>query len=245
MLLDPKDEMEFRRNQGIEGLGGYDAVILRLGMSLERLPNFHPSKPEVYGLESLSGWKIYKGVKKGKEILFVSTMVGAPAASLGIEMYLCHSPANEGIGVGYCGALQPEIEIGRIIIPDKARIGEGASKYYGKSEISTPDPDLVRKLVDVTQRFGYEPLVGELYSIDAPLMETPDFIEKLARQGILGIDMETSALFSIAEYHGKRAAAIMVVSDKPHRGPAYGSTFQAIEGITEDVIKICIEALAE
>ena len=84
--------------------------------------------------------------------------------------------------------------------------------------------------------------MGEIYSIDAPLMETPDFIEKLSREGILGIDMETSALFSIAEYHGKRVAAILVVSDKPHQGPRYHG--QAIEGITEDVIKICIGTLA-
>jgi purine-nucleoside phosphorylase len=147
-----------------------------------------------------------------------------------------------GLGVGYCGGLQPEIEIGKIIIPNKARIGEGTSRYYGKTEFSTPDQQMVKRLLDVTWRYGYEPLLGEVYSIDAPLMETPDFIEELSREGILGIDMETSALFSIAEYHSKRAAAVLVVSDKPHQSALYHS--QAIEGITQDVINICIEALA-
>lgn len=245
MLLDQKNEEEFRRKQGIEELGGYDAVIFRLGLRFEGLPNFPPAEPEVYGLESLSGLKVYKGSRGGKEILFAPTLMGAAAASFNIERYLCHSPASVGIGVGYCGGLKAEIEIGRIIIPAKAIIGEGTSKYYGKGEISSADQSLVRRLVDVTRRFGYEPLLGEIYSIDAPFMETPDVISELSQQGILGIDMETSALFSIAEYHGKRAAAILVVSDKPHESPLYGfdPPLQAIEGITEDVIKICIQAL--
>ena len=243
MLLDPGKEKEFRRKSGIEGLGSYDAVIFRLGLSFEELANFNPSKPEVFGLESLDGLIIYKGRKGGKNIVFTSTLVGAPAASFNIETCLCHSPASMGIGVGYCGGLQSDIEIGKIIIPNKARIGEGTSGYYGKTEFSTPDQQLVKRLLDVTWHYGYEPLMGEVYSIDAPLMESPDFIEKLSREGVLGIDMETSALFSIAEYHGKRAATILVVSDKPHQRPLYRG--QAIEEVTEDVIRICIQALAD
>lgn len=242
MLLDPAKEMDFRRKSLIGGLGNYDAVIFRLGLNFEWLPNFHPSKPEAYGLESLDGLAIYKGRKGGKEIVFASTAMGAPAASFNIETCLCHSPASIGLGVGYCGGLQPETEMGKIIIPNKARIGDGTSSYYGKTEFSTPDQQLVKRLIDATYSRGYEPLIGEIYSIDAPFMETRDFIGRLSREGVLGIDMETSALFSIAEYHGKRAAAILVVSDKPRQGPPYDS--QAIEGITEDVIRICIEALA-
>ncbi len=245
MLLDQKNEQEFRKRRGIEAIGSYDAVIFRLGLKFEWLPHFPPSQPESYGLESLSDVKPYKGRRGGKEILFDSTMMGAPAASFNIETYLCHSPACEGIGVGYCGALQPGIEIGTIIIPEKARVGEGTSKYYGNDEVSYPDQDLVNRLVEATRRFGYEPLVGETFSIDAAFMETPDFLENLARQGIIGIDMETSALFSIAEYHGKRAAAILVVSDKPYKGPLHSLSipFERIETISEDVVKICIEAL--
>ncbi len=247
MLLDRKNEEEFRKRRGIEALGSYDAVIFRLGLKFEWLPHFPPLQPESYGLESLSDVKPYKGRKGEKEILFDSTMVGAPAASFNIEAYLCHSPASEGIGVGYCGALQPGIEIGTIIIPDRARIGEGTSKYYGKDEVSYPDQDLVKRLVGATRRFGCEPLVGEIFSIDAAFMETPDFLESLARQGILGIDMEMSALFSIAQYHGKKAAGILVVSDKPYEGPLHSLSipFQKTEAISEDVVKICIEALAE
>lgn len=244
MLFDPQQEEEFRRKQGIEELGSYHAVLLRLGFNFDRLPHFPPSSPEAYGLESLAGLKIYKGRRGGKEILFAPTMVGAAAASFNIERYLCHSPATEGIGVGYCGALQPEMEIGGIVIPSRARIGEGTSRYYGRSEVSEPDQDLVSRLVTATRRFGYQPHVGEIYSTDAPLMETPHFIQELSAQGILGIDMEMSALFSIAAYHGKRAAGILVVSDKPYQGSLYEFYLPPVlEEITEDVIKICIQAL--
>ena len=246
MLLDQDRERQFRRKQGIEELGGYDVVLFRLGLNFDRLPNFPPPRPHDYGLQSLTGFKVYKGARGGRGILFASTMVGAPAASFSIERYLCHSPAVEGIGIGYCGALHPEMEIGSIVIPSRARIGEGTSRYYGQDEVSSPDQSLMRRLVEVTEGFGYKPMVGEVYTIDAPLMETLDFLERLRQQGMLGIDMEMSALFSIAQYHGKRAAGILVVSDKPHEGSIYEIFLPSpeLERITEDVVKICIEAIA-
>jgi len=246
MLLDKKSEKEFRKGRGIEALGKYDALILRLGLKLEWLPGFPPAEPQSYGLESFAGAKLYRGRRGGKEILFTSAMMGASAASFDIEAYLCHSPAVEGIGLGYCGALQPGIEIGTIIIPDRAAIGEGTSRYYEKHGVSCPDPDLVRRLAEAARRCGYEPLVGEVFSTDGVFMETPELLGDLARRGIIGIDMEMSALFSIAEYHGKRAAGILVVSDKPYEGPLHSLSipFRKTEAISDDALKICIQALA-
>lgn len=245
MLLSEKDEQEFRRRRGIELLGDYDAVVFRLGLKLEWLPGFPPPKAKSYGLDSFSGGKPYKGVKNGRHILFDSAMMGAPAASFSIEAFLCHAPATEAVGFGYCGALRPGIEIGTLIIPDRARIGEGTSKYYGKSDFSVPDQALVARLVEAARRFGHEPLVGEVFSTDGVFMEAPDFLEGLAKQGMVGIDMEMSALFSIAEYHGKRAAGILVVSDKPYEGPLHSLSipFEQTEKVSDDVVKICIEAL--
>lgn len=247
MLLEPKIEKDFRRRRGIEALGEYDAVIFRLGLKLEWLPHFPPSDPAFYGLESLSATKPYVGRRGRKVIVLDSTMMGAPAASFNVEAYLCHSPATEAIGLGYCGALQPGMEIGTILIPDAARIGEGTSRYYGGSEVSHPDGDLVRRLAEAARRLGHEPVVGEVYSTDAPFMETLDFVQGLAGQGIVGIDMEMSALFSMAGYHGKKAAGILVVSDKPYESPLHGLDipFQKTEAIADEVLKVCIEALAE
>lgn len=245
MKLEPEREKEFRRKWGIERWGRYDGVIFRLGFNFDTLPDFPPSVPEAYGLESLTGSRIYKGRRGRREILFAPTMVGAAAASLNIEMYLCHSPASHGIGVGYCGALKPGVETGQIIIPSAARIGEGTSRYYGQTEVSTPDQDLVGRLVDAARSFGYEPLVGEVYSTDAVLMETPDFLAELSQLGMVAIDMEMSALFSIAQYHGKSAAGILVVSDEPVEGSPYEPYLppHEAERITTDVIRISIQAL--
>lgn len=245
MLLSPKDEREFRKRQGIDWVGTYDAVIFRLGLKLEWLPGFPPAQPAAYGLDWFSGGKPYKGTRGGREILFDSTMMGAPAASFNIEAFLCHSAAVEAIGVGYCGAVRPGVEVGAILIPDKARIGEGTSQYYGKKDVSMPDQDLVKRLVEGARRFGYEPWVGGVFSTDGVFMETPEFLEGLASQGTVGIDMEMSALFSVAEFHGKRAAGILVVSDKPYESPLHSLSipFDRTERISEDVVKICIEVL--
>ncbi|MDY6907754.1 MAG: hypothetical protein SV910_05925 [Chloroflexota bacterium] len=244
MLLDAEAEREFREQMGTSGLGDYQGVIFRLGFNFERLPGFDPARPERYGLDALHGSRVYRGRRGGRELLFAPTLMGAPAASFSIERYLCHSPASHGIGVGYCGALHPDIEVGSIIVPDRARIGEGTSSYYGAGTVSVPDHELVELLVATSRRHGCEPWVGEVFSIDAPLMETQEFIAGLAQQGTLGIDMETSALFSIACYHGVRSAAILVVSDKPHQGLPPVLPFADIDAVTEAAIRIAVEALA-
>ncbi|MDY6917714.1 MAG: hypothetical protein SVP26_07175 [Chloroflexota bacterium] len=246
MLLDNKSEKEYRRRRGIEALGGYEAVIFRLGLKFEWMPNFPPNDPKLFGFEKLSTAEPYMGSRGDTRILLDSTMMGAPAASFNIEAYLCHSPASRAIGVGYCGALQAGIDIGTIIIPGSARIGEGTSAYYGARDVSHPDADLVGRLTDAAKRLGYEPVVGEVYSTDAAFMETPDFAQDLAGRGIVAIDMEMSALFSIAQFHGKKAAGILVVSDKPCENPLHSLDipFKKTEAVTEDVIRICVEALA-
>ena len=54
---------------------------------------------------------------------------------------------------------------------------------------------------------------GRVWSIDAPYRETVRKVLRYQREGILGVDMETSALFTVARYRGIDLAAVLVVSD--------------------------------
>ena len=55
---------------------------------------------------------------------------------------------------------------------------------------------------------------GAIVSTDAPYRETSSWLDRNQKKGIDFVDMETSAVFALAEFYGIQAAALMIVSDE-------------------------------
>ncbi len=55
--------------------------------------------------------------------------------------------------------------------------------------------------------------VGGIYSSDVFYDERPDLNEQMIRHGILGVEMEAAELYNLAARHGRRALAVLTVSD--------------------------------
>lgn len=121
-------------------------------------------------------------------------------AALGVESILA---------VGMFGAFDPRIQLGEIIAPEKAFVEEGTSlHYYASLEASRPDSGLLA-LCSSALHIRTCPIV----STDAVYRQTY-YKEQLWREkGAVGVDMETSAVFSVARYLGLKAAAILMASD--------------------------------
>ncbi len=54
---------------------------------------------------------------------------------------------------------------------------------------------------------------GPVWTTDAPYRETVDKVKAFQSQGVLGVDMETSAFFTVSAFRGIEAAALLIVSD--------------------------------
>lgn len=133
---------------------------------------------------------------------------GAPQAADTVET-LAVLGVKTIIAVGMFGAFSPLIQPGEIILPEKAFVEEGTSlHYYASIEAASPDPELHHAAVPLLQKRTY-PIV----STDAVYRQT--FLkEKLWREkGAVGIDMETSAVFSVSRCLGVKAAALLMASD--------------------------------
>lgn len=140
------------------------------------------------------------------------TAYGAPRAVEPVHaLGTCGTPVV--VQVGSCGGLQPGIRTGDVVLSTAATIAEGASRYYGGSIQSYADPALVRALAD-----GLDPAVrhhvGATVTTDALLVQPVELVEAWAAGGHLGVDMETSAVFSAAAAFGMRAAAALFVWDE-------------------------------
>lgn len=162
------------------------------------------------------------------------------------ELIACGARAF--LGLRWAGNLQPAAPIGTLLIPTACRREEGTSPHYIPDEADLqPDPRLWMRLQEACQREGIPFRVGPLWTTDAPYREAIDRIERYRKEGVLGVDMETSAMFALGKFRGVAVATLLVVSDElwgPWR-PAFGRPeLQRAEEQAQRVLLRTLEALA-
>lgn len=140
--------------------------------------------------------------------------IGAPAAVLVMEKLIVLG-AKRLILMGWCGALNKDNKIGDIVIPTHAFSGEGTSRYYLDDMRSKPSMAIVEKLTKECDENDIAYSTGGVWSTDAPYREDRQFLMKIQEEEqIIGVDMEFSALCSVAIHRQVDFGAIMVVSDE-------------------------------
>jgi purine-nucleoside phosphorylase len=153
----------------------------------------------------------------------VRTTIGAPAAVLNIEEAIALG-LRRVVTFGSCGSLVNTLPIGSFVIPSFAISDEGTSRHYGRSRHAKPDPFLVRSLREVCLRQGIPARDGGTWTTDAPYRESRQIVRRLARRGVISVDMETSALYQVAGVRGAKIASLFVVSDEL-AGPEWNPGF--------------------
>jgi len=140
--------------------------------------------------------------------------VGAPMAVLSMEKLIVLG-ARKIILVGWCGALPQVLRVGDVLLPGQAMCGEGTSRYYSQNSEPEPSVSLLASLRAMLSRAGMAWQEGRVWSTDAPYRESRDLLASLRRdQKIAAIDMEYSALCTVAHFRGIEFAACMLVSDE-------------------------------
>lgn len=117
--------------------------------------------------------------------------------------------------LGWCGAIAPALAVGDPVLPTGAWIEEGTSPLYGADprQPARPDPLLTQSVAEVLrwQQMAYH--AGPIWTTDAIYRETVEKVRRYQALGTLGVEMELSALFSVAAFRNRPAAGLLVVSD--------------------------------
>ena len=188
----PKTSILFYMHSGEEYTRShYDTKLIS-----EKFPRFLNSCP-IYGFANY-------------DVCFLDGGRGAPQAADTLETLSALGVKNV-ISVGMFGVFANGIETGDIIIPSKAFVEECTSlHYYSDIKFSSPDKILYETAISFFNDVKSLPVV----STDAVYRQT-FFKENLWRkQGAVGVDMETSALFSIGKYLKMNVVSILIASDK-------------------------------
>ncbi|ELY43321.1 nucleoside phosphorylase [Natronorubrum tibetense] len=168
-------------------------------------------------------YKVVNATYEGQELTICSTGIGCPSAAIAVEE-LANVGVENFIRVGTTGALQSDIEIGDMIVATGAAKNEGTSKRYEAVEYpAVPDYDVLSALVDSAEANDEEVHVGPIASDDAYYAESDEAVEDWEAAGLLSVEMEAAAVFSLARRKGLRAGAICTVDGNLVEGTQKGT----------------------
>ncbi|MBY6095912.1 nucleoside phosphorylase [Ferrimonas balearica] len=168
----------------------------------------HLSEPQL--LADNREYRVMKGQYNGVTITLCSTGIGAPSAMIALEeLHQCG--VRRMVRVGSAGALQPEIELGELIIAEAAVRDEGGSKAYVDAAYpAVSDRELTQALVQYCREAGVAHHCGVVRSHDS--FYTDDearLCDYWHGKGVLGADMETAALMTLGRLRGMAVAAVL------------------------------------
>lgn len=192
-------------------------------------------------VSSVRGILALTGTYKNKEVTIMASGMGMP--SIGIYSYELYKfyEVEQIIRIGTCGALQNEVNIRDIIIPTEAyTLSNFAYQYSGKSKNKEyPSGNLNKKLIETAKKLDISVLTGTINTSDLFYSEYED--QKVKENNSLAVEMETFALFYIANSLNKKASSVLTVTD--HILKEQKLTSEEREQSLNDAIKIILETL--
>ncbi len=194
-------------------------------------------------------YRTFTGSLDGVPVSAMSTGMGGPSVAIGVEE-LSELGVHTFLRVGTCGAAQPEIKMGDLVIAMGSVRSEGTPNGYIPLEYpAVASLHVVNALVDAAKASGAPHHVGIIRSVDAlysdllpDTMPRPHLRDELAmwsRAGVLSNDMETSTLFVVARLRKLRAGTINLCVDElgageiHHLDPSY----------MDRMLKVAVDAL--
>jgi DeoD family purine-nucleoside phosphorylase len=156
----------------------------------------------------------FTGTFNGREVSVQSTGMGCPSAGIVIEE-LAQLGVKRLLRVGTCGGLQPDLELGDLIIAVSAVPADQTAIYLvgGEPHAPTAAWELVHGAVHAAKELGRRVRVGPVASSDVFYDPDPDRPRRWSERGILGVEMEAAVLFTLGALRKVQAGCLLTVSD--------------------------------
>ena len=156
----------------------------------------------------------YTGTFNGKPVSVQSTGMGCPTAGIVVEE-LAQLGAKRLLRIGTCGGLQPDLELGDLIVALSAVPQDSTATHYvgGEPHAPTASWELVHGAVHAAKELGKPVRVGPIVSSDVFYDPDPGRAERWSSRGILAVEMEAAVLFTVGALRGLQAGCLLTVSD--------------------------------
>ncbi len=166
-------------------------------------------------INEVRGMLGFTGTWNGHPVTIQGSGMGMPSLSIYANELIQDYDVQTLIRIGSCGGMQKNVGIRDVILAMTASTVSTPSRGIFKELNFAPCADyglLVAAHAAATAK-DVPTHVGGIYSSDVFYDERPDLNEQMMRHGILGVEMEAAELYNLAARHGRRALAILTVSD--------------------------------
>lgn len=183
----------------------------------------------------------YTGTYKGVPVSVQGTGMGVPSISIYVEELINEYGCEVLMRVGSAGALQKDVQVRDVVLAQGATTDSGINRQTFNNQVDfapIADFDLLKTAYEKGTENDYKVRVGNVFTSDRFYNEELDK-EKLADYGVLATEMEAAALYTIAAKYGKKALAILTISDHILTGEE--TTAEERETTFDDMMVIALE----
>ncbi|UTR09312.1 purine-nucleoside phosphorylase [Evansella sp. LMS18] len=157
----------------------------------------------------------YTGTYKGKRVSVQGTGMGVPSISIYVHELINSYGVKNLIRVGTCGAYQKDVKVRDVIIAMSASTDSGVNNKFfnGVTYAPTASFKLLKRAYDGAMKNNMNVNVGSVFTSDVFYHDDKEMVQRLADHQVLAVEMETSALYTIASRFGVDALSVLTVSD--------------------------------
>jgi uridine phosphorylase len=210
-FFSPQDFVEYRRRLGrLPDFDIPEAIIICYQRSL--LEHVLATHEVVKGGGFAGEFYLLPGTG-GRVGLSGNFGIGAPVATVILEEFVAFG-VRRFLSIGTAGALSKSLNIGDVVVCDRAIRDEGVSHHYlPPDKYAHASPALTDRLERALRDQGVSPVRGTSWTIDTPYRETVAEARHYQQEGVQAVEMEAAALFAVAQYRGVELASAITISD--------------------------------
>lgn len=197
--------------------GDYAEAVLLPGDPLRAkwvAENFLEEARQVNGVRNCLG---FTGTWKGARVSVQATGMGQPSLSIYVHELINVYGVKTLLRIGTCGGLNAKVKVRDLVIAQAASTDSTIVKdAFGAFNFApVADFALLRDAVSRAETAGMRYHVGNMLSSDIfyHLEKGMAGYGRLPAHGVLGVEMEAAALYTLAARFGVRAAAICTMTD--------------------------------
>jgi purine-nucleoside phosphorylase len=157
----------------------------------------------------------YTGRYRGTPVSVQGSGMGLPSLSIYVNELFTDYDVESIVRVGSCGAMTEDLALRDLVIASGACTDSSMNRirFDGYDYAPVADFELLRRAADTAVGLPVRTRVGLIFSSDSFYHPRPEIAARMVEYGVLAVEMEASALYTLAAKHRRRALAVCTVSD--------------------------------
>ncbi len=225
--------------------GDFAETVLMPGDPLRAQALARNHLDDVRQVNSVRNMLGFTGTFKGKRVSIMGSGMGMPSISIYAHELFDYYGVKQIIRVGTCGGLLADMQVGDLVLASAASTDSAMNRQrFGDWDFAaTADFELLKRVHDMAVQTGLKIRTGNVFASDWFYHPDDAFIEKVQKMGVLALDMESAALYALAQQHNRRALTILSVSDVIPTGER--ASHETRQNAFGKVIEVVLEAVLE